>query len=70
MVWFFFFKNYTSSAAGTSGRGVTVAPATVVGQGGRGLVRFKKIVSFCLNSDVGKLYMKTVALDEIYNFVV
>jgi hypothetical protein len=31
---------------------------------------FLKIVIFCMNSDGDKLYMKFVAFDEIYNFVV
>jgi hypothetical protein len=44
--------------------------ATAVDHGGRGPVCFKKFVIFCLNSDEGKLYMKIVAFDEIYNFVV
>jgi hypothetical protein len=31
---------------------------------------FKSFYFFCLTSDGGKLYMKIVAFDEIYNFVV
>jgi hypothetical protein len=38
--------------------------SSVVGDGGRGPVYF------CLNSDGGKLYIKIVAFDEIYNSVV
>jgi hypothetical protein len=30
----------------------------------------RKACFFCLNSDGGKLYMKIVSFDEIYNFVV
>jgi hypothetical protein len=41
-----------------------------MGHGGRGPVSFQKFVIFCLNLDGGKLYMKIVAFDEIYNFVV
>jgi hypothetical protein len=48
----------------------TVAPATAVGHGGGGLVCFQNFVIFYLNSDGSKLYMKIVAFDEIYNFVV
>jgi hypothetical protein len=48
----------------------TVGPATDVTHGGRGPVCFQKFVILCLNSDGGKLYMKIVAFDEIYNFVV
>jgi hypothetical protein len=42
---------------------------TDVPHGGRGPIFFRKFVIF-LNSDGGKLYMKIVASDEIYNFVV
>jgi hypothetical protein len=35
-----------------------------------GSIRFKKIITFCMNSDGDKLYMKIIAFDEIYNFVV
>jgi hypothetical protein len=48
----------------------TVAPPTAVGHGGRGPDTFQKFVIFCLNSNEGKIYMKIVAFDEIYNFVV
>jgi hypothetical protein len=48
----------------------TVAPVTAVGHNGKGPVCFQKFVIFCLNSDGGKLYMKIVAFDEIYDFVV
>jgi hypothetical protein len=48
----------------------TIATATVVGHGSRAPVCFQKFVIFCLNPDGGKLYMKIVAFDEIYNFVV
>jgi hypothetical protein len=48
----------------------TVAPVTAVGHDGRCPVCFKKFVMFCLNSDGVKLYMKIVAFDDIYNFVV
>jgi hypothetical protein len=30
---------------------------------------FSNIVTLCMNSDGDKLYMKLVAFDEIYNFV-
>jgi hypothetical protein len=53
-------QNYTSSAMGP----------TAVPHCGSGPVYFKKIVIFCLNSDGGKHYMKIVAFDEIYNFIV
>jgi hypothetical protein len=52
-----------------SARG-NVAPATAVGHGSRGLVCFQIFLIFLFNSDGGKLYMKIVAFDEIYNFVV
>jgi hypothetical protein len=42
---------------------------TDVPRGGRGPVFSRKFVIF-LNLDGGKLYMKIVAFDEIYNFVV
>jgi hypothetical protein len=51
-------------------RGCTVATATAVAQGGSGPICFQNFVIFCLNSDGDKLYMKIVAFDEIYNFVV
>jgi hypothetical protein len=36
-----------------------------------GFVLFKKkIITFFMNSDVDKLYMKIIVFDEIYNFVV
>jgi hypothetical protein len=35
-----------------------------------GPVCFQNFVIFWLNSNGGKLYMKTVAFDDIYNFVV
>jgi hypothetical protein len=66
-------QNYTSSAVGDCGRDLprgTVAPSTIVGHGGRGPVCFQKIVIFCLYTDGGKIYMKIVDFDEIYNFVV
>jgi hypothetical protein len=53
---------------GRNARG-TIAPAIAVGHG-RGPVGFQKFVIFCLNSDGDKLYMKIIAFDEIYNFVV
>jgi hypothetical protein len=43
---------------------------TAVGHGGRGPVSFQKFVIYCLNSDGDKFYMKIVAFDKIYNFVV
>jgi hypothetical protein len=46
-----------------------VVTATAVGHDGRDPVCFQKFVIF-FNSDGGKLYMKIVALDEIYNFAV
>jgi hypothetical protein len=55
---------------GARGASGTVAPATAVGHGGRGPVCFEFFQLICLNSDGGKLYMKIVAIDEIYNFVV
>jgi hypothetical protein len=69
---FFFLQNYTSSAVGDGGRGAcgTVMPAIAVGHISRGLVCFQNFLIFCLNSNGGKLYMKIVAFDEIYNFVV
>jgi hypothetical protein len=44
----------------------TKAPPTVVGHDGRGPVSFQKFVIF-FKSDGGKLYMKIIAFDEIYN---
>jgi hypothetical protein len=52
------------------GKRSTVATASAVSHGDRGPVCFQKFVIFCLNSDEGKLYIKIVAFDEIYNFVV
>jgi hypothetical protein len=58
-----FFQNYTSSVVGTA--------VETYRRGGRRRrsVCFKKNNFFCLNSDEGKLYMKIVAFDEIFNFV-
>jgi hypothetical protein len=60
----------TAMPHGVRGASNTVASATAVGHGGRGQVCFQKFYFFCLNSDEGKLYMKIVSFDEIYNFVV
>jgi hypothetical protein len=43
--------------------GCTVATATAVAHGGRGI--FKIVQLFYLNLDGGKLYMKIVAFDEM-----
>jgi hypothetical protein len=48
----------------------TVAPPTIVSHDGRGPVSFQKFGIVLLESDGGKLYMKIIAFDEIYNFVV
>jgi hypothetical protein len=48
----------------------TVASPTVVSHGGRIQFIFKKSQLFCMNSNGDKIYMKTVAFDDIYNFVV
>jgi hypothetical protein len=56
---------------GVRGASGIVAPPTVVGHDGKGLVCFQNfLIFFCLNSDGVKLYMKIVAFDDIYNFVV
>jgi hypothetical protein len=46
----------------------TVASATAVWR--LKLVRFQIIITFFMNSDGGKLCMKILTFDEIYNFVV
>jgi hypothetical protein len=74
-------QNYTSGTVGDVVWHLTPCPTTVggaqycstscpLGHGGRGPISFHKFVFFCLNSDGGKLYMKIVAFDKIYNFVV
>jgi hypothetical protein len=47
-----------------------VAPATAMATAVGVQSVFKDFYFFCLNSDGGKFYMKIVAFDEFYNFVV
>jgi hypothetical protein len=58
-------KTAAGPTAMSRGGRSTAAPPTVVS-----LVFYKKNCIFCLNSEGGKLYMKMLASDEIYNFVV
>jgi hypothetical protein len=60
-------QNYTSNVVGGGDRDLPPCPTAV---GARGPVCFQKIVIFYLNLDEGKLYMKIVTFNEIYNFVV
>jgi hypothetical protein len=56
-------QKYTSIAVGDGGTTLSTLHS------GRGPVCFQNFITFCLNLDGGKLYMKIVAFDEIYNFV-
>jgi hypothetical protein len=47
----------------------TVASVTAVAHDGK-VNLFSEIVTFCMDSDGDKLYLKLVAFDEIGNFVV
>jgi hypothetical protein len=47
-----------------------VPPATVVSNAGESQIVFKKIVTFLYELGRDKLYMKSIALYETYNFVV
>jgi hypothetical protein len=71
-------QNYTEAAIWKGGTLATaisnvgwhiVAVLTAISNGGREST-FSKFVICCVNLDEDKLYMKIVAFDEFYNFLV